>query len=111
MVVNDNAPTFGGLPSGRGSGGLPPVSKGRAGGKPAGLLYQDYNDRKDLMESQQLRPEPPGRGGSHSLIHYTNLAEGIGPRWRNGRRGGLKIRFPLGSGGSNPFLGTSRKRP
>ena len=29
------------------------------------------------------------------------------PRWRNGRRGGLKIRFPQGSGGSNPFLGTS----
>ena len=28
------------------------------------------------------------------------------PRWRNGRRGGLKIRFPQGSGGSNPFLGT-----
>ena len=29
------------------------------------------------------------------------------PRWRNGRRGGLKIRFPRGSGGSNPFLGTN----
>ena len=28
------------------------------------------------------------------------------PRWRNGRRGGLKIRFPQGSGGSSPFLGT-----
>ena len=28
------------------------------------------------------------------------------PRWRNGRRCGLKIRFPQGSGGSNPFLGT-----
>ena len=29
------------------------------------------------------------------------------PRWRNGRRSGLKIRFPYGSGGSNPFLGTT----
>jgi hypothetical protein len=28
------------------------------------------------------------------------------PRWRNGRRGGLKIRFPLGSVGSSPSLGT-----
>ena len=28
------------------------------------------------------------------------------PRWRNGRRGGLKIRFSRESGGSSPFLGT-----
>ena len=31
------------------------------------------------------------------------------PRWRNGRRGGLKIRFPQGSGGSSPFLGTIQR--
>ena len=29
------------------------------------------------------------------------------PRWRNGRRCGLKIRFPQGSVGSNPALGTT----
>jgi hypothetical protein len=28
------------------------------------------------------------------------------PRWRNGRRGGLKIRFPQGSVGSSPSLGS-----
>ena len=33
------------------------------------------------------------------------------PRWRNGRRSGLKIRFPYGSGGSNPFLGTTLDVP
>gem|GEM_PF-5460616 len=30
------------------------------------------------------------------------------PRWRNGRRGGLKIRFPEGSVGSSPSLGKAR---
>ena len=30
------------------------------------------------------------------------------PRWRNGRRGRLKICFPRGSGGSIPSLGTAR---
>jgi len=30
------------------------------------------------------------------------------PRWRNGRRGGLKIRFLQGSVGSSPSLGTSQ---
>ena len=30
----------------------------------------------------------------------------MGPRWRNGRRGRLKICFPQGSGGSIPSLGT-----
>ena len=29
------------------------------------------------------------------------------PEWRNGRRGGLKIRCPEGRVGSNPTLGTS----
>ncbi len=29
------------------------------------------------------------------------------PRWRNGRRGGLKIRYPTGCVGSNPTLGTN----
>ena len=28
------------------------------------------------------------------------------PGWRNGRRNGLKIRFPLGSEGSTPSPGT-----
>jgi hypothetical protein len=28
------------------------------------------------------------------------------PRWRNGRRGGLKIRFLQGSVGSSPSLGS-----
>jgi hypothetical protein len=30
------------------------------------------------------------------------------PRWRNGRRGGLKIRFPQGSVGSSPSLGSTQ---
>ena len=30
------------------------------------------------------------------------------PRWRNGRRGGLKIRFLQGSVGSSPSLGSSQ---
>ena len=29
------------------------------------------------------------------------------PGWRNGRRGGLKIRYPRGCGGSSPFPGTT----
>ena len=32
------------------------------------------------------------------------------PRWRNGRRGGLKIRYPCGCVGSNPSLGTTYHR-
>ena len=28
------------------------------------------------------------------------------PEWRNGRRGGLKIRYPQGCEGSTPFSGT-----
>ena len=29
------------------------------------------------------------------------------PGWRNGRRNGLKIRYPLGCGGSSPPPGTT----
>src|SRR5690606_24873570 len=33
------------------------------------------------------------------------------PGWRNGRRGGLKIRCPKGRGGSSPSPGTAGRSP
>ena len=50
------------------------------------------------------------RGSATPLYSGSNpLAASSMPGWRNGRRGGLKIRFSQGSVGSNPSLGRYKK--
>ena len=54
----------------------------------------------------------PGEGGVHSLVlaacrNHTGATKGKKkPGWRNGRRGGLKIRYLNRCVGSNPAPGT-----
>ncbi len=49
------------------------------------------------------------QGSAKPLFSGSNpLAALTVPRWRNGRRGGLKIRSPKGGVGSSPSLGIIR---
>ena len=55
--------------------------------------------------------EDAGENAGPPQVHRSKTLGLSEPRWRNGRRGGLKIRYPNGCVGSNPSLGTTFSIP
>ena len=78
-------------------------------GSLAGLDHAIPDLPSEAQIGQGLGHRVPRRETRISERHVRAEDQKTKPKWRNGRRGGLKIRFPQGSVGSNPTFGTAEK--
>ena len=91
------------------------ISRSRSSNSLVGRAERPTTTGGDQAEGERGEHQPAQEVQADRLHRsvrswWSRLEFDASPGWRNGRRGGLKIRCPKGRVGSNPTPGTQRRR-